>query len=232
MKKFTLLLFFVFSIALSAQETVVMNGKANDKDNKLVYTEVHTFTRLPGGEISAIKTVYTNAEGSVIASVDSNFSKDPFIPDTVFIDKRFNEKQELSYDKDKKIITMKITDSKGKIKTNTLPRTENMVSGQGFHNYILKHFDDSKSEIKFIVLPKMDYYSFYFERQASSIPGQRRFVLKISSWVLRALVKEIVVEYREKDKALMLFDGLTNIDSDKRDSQILKIEMSYPGEKK
>lgn len=209
-----------------------MNGKALDKDNKLIYTEVHTFTRLPGGEISAIKTVYTNAEGREIASVESDFSKDPFIPDTVFKDKRFNELQELSYDKDKKLITMKITDSKGKTKSNTLARTDNMVSGQGFHNYILKNFDAAKSDIKFIVLPKMDYYSFYFERQESKTPGQRRFVLKISSWVLRALVKEIVVEYREKDKALMLFEGLTNIDSDKRDSQILKIEMNYPGEKK
>ena len=231
MKNLFLIFFFlVFSKAVFALEDVVMKGEAFDKNNKLVYIETHQFKRLISGEITEIKTEYHNAFGKLIAEVSSDFSKDPFIPDTVFVDYRFKEKQELTYDKDSRVISLKFTDMKsGKIKTNEFKRTGNMVSGQGFHNYILKNFDEKKSDIKFIVLPKLDYYSFYFEQETPKAEGERRFVLKISNWVLRAIVKEIAVDYRIKDHSLLSFEGLTNIDSDTHDSQILKIKMSYPG---
>lgn len=232
MKKLGLLfLLLILSTLVNAQAltSVIMKGEAFDKKNKLIYIETHTFKKLVTGEITEIQTQYHNPEGKLIANVESSFIKDPFIPDTIFIDHRFNEKQELSLDKESQIVTMKITDLKsGKIKSNSLKRTSDMVSGQGFHNYILKHFDAKKSDIKFIVLPKLDYYSFYFEKASSAIAGQSKFVLKISNWVLRAIVKEIVVEYRDNYRSLMSFEGLTNIDSDSRDSQILKIKMSYP----
>ena len=224
------LLFMITGLTAFAQEQIIMKGEAFDKKNKLVYLETHNFKRLSTGEITEIKTTYNNASGKLIAEVESNFSKDPYIPDTTFIDHRFNERQELYYDKDTKTISMKITDlTTGKSKSNTLKRSDNMVSGQGFHNYILKNFDAPRADIKFIVLPKLDFYSFYFEQENSKTEGQKRFILKISNWVLRAIVKEIVVDYREKDRALLNFSGLTNIDSDQRDSQILNIKMSYPG---
>ncbi len=225
MKKILFLL--LLSTSLLAQEKAIMKGEAYDKKNQLVYFESHTMNRLPSGEITDIKTDYFNPSRKLIATVSSNFSKDPFIPDTIFQDFRFNEKQELIYNKETNLITMTITDLKNnKSSSSTLKRTENMVSGQGFHNYLLKHFDDEKAEIKFIVLPKKDYFSFYFEKEKSKTPGIRRFALKISTWVLRALVKEIVVEYRESDKSLVLFDGLTNIEDDNRESQVLRIQ--YP----
>ena len=231
MKVILLLLLSLFiSTASFAQEKLVMKGDAFNSKNKLVYVETHSYTKLPSGEITDINTKYHNPNGKLIAEVVSDFSKDPFVPDTIFNDYRFQEKQELTYNKDTKIITMKITDLKNnKSTSDTLKRTDNMVSGQGFHNYILKNFDKDKADIKFIVLPKMDYFSFYFQKEKAKTEGIRKFALKISSWVLRALVKEIVVEYRESDKSLVLFDGLTNIDDDNRGSQVLRIQMSYPG---
>ncbi|MBC7714374.1 MAG: hypothetical protein H7177_13600 [Rhizobacter sp.] len=224
-------LFVLFVTMSGFAETpvnVIMKGEATNSKGKLVYTESHTYKKLSSGEITEIQTKYHNAEGKLIAEVSADFTKDAFIPDTVFIDHRFSEKQELTYDKDSKMVTMKLTDKNGKVKTNTIARTDDMVSGSGFHNYILKHYDAKKSDIKFIVLPKLDYYSFFFQKEPSETTGQRKFVLKISSWVLRALVKEIVVEYRDADHVLMSFEGLTNIESDSHDSQILKIKLSYP----
>lgn len=228
---FSLLCLVFFNFTAIAQETVVMKGEAFNDENKLVYIETHTFKKLPSGEITDIKTTYHNAAGKLIAEVASIFTKDPFIPDTVFIDHRFNEKHELTYDKESKMINMKLTEmNSGKSKSNSIKRQDNMVSGQGFHNYILKNYDEKRSDIKFIVLPKLDYYSFYFEQAPSKTDGYRRFILKISNWVLRAIVKEIVVEYKTNTRSLMSFEGLTNIESDDKNSQILKIKMSYPGD--
>lgn len=230
-------LFFSFCLLLIstlavAQESVIMKGEAFDKNNKLVYMITHYLKRFPTGEITEKKTTYHNVAGKLIAETKSNFSKDPFIPDTIFIDYRFNEKQELSYNKDSRMISIKITDmNSGKTKTNDFKRADNMVSAQGLHNYILKNFNEKNADIKFIVLSKLDYYSFYFEQGPPQAPGQKRFILRIANWVLRTLAKEIVVDYREKDHALLSYEGLTNIDSDEHDSQILKIKMTYPGSK-
>lgn len=231
MIKITKLIFLFFlSSSVIAQETVTMRGEALNSENKLVYIENHTFKKKLNGEITDIKTIYQNASGKIIAEVSSTFAKDPFIPDTIFIDHRFNQKQELIYDSESKMINMKITEmNSGKSKTNSIKRQENMVSGQGFHNYILNNYDQKRSNIKFIVLPKLDYYSFYFEKVVSENEGLRFFVLKISNWLLQVIVKEIIVEYRDKDRSLISFEGLTNIDSDEKKSQILKIKMSYPG---
>lgn len=100
-----------------------MKGEAFNEDNKLVYIETHTFKKLPTGEITEIRTTYNNAAGKLIAEVESKFTKDPFIPDTVFIDHRFNEKQELIYDKDTQMINMKLTDmNTGKSKSNSIQK--------------------------------------------------------------------------------------------------------------
>jgi hypothetical protein len=222
----------LFNTNLFAQTQTVMKGEAFNDKNQLVYVETHIFKKLPTGEITELKTEYHNPAGKLIAEITSSFAKDPFVPDSVFTDYRFNEKQELVLVKESNEIIMTITDLKTKkFKTNKIKRTDNMVSGQGFHNYILKHFDDNRADIKFIVLPKLDYFSFYFQKVDAKKAGVRRFSLKISNFILRALVKEINVEYKEEDRSLLLFDGLTNIDSDDRKSQILKIKMSYVGAK-
>ena len=215
-----------------AQTQTIMKGEAFNAKNQLVYVETHTFKKLPSGEITELKTEYHNPSGKLIAEISSNFSKDLYVPDSVFTDYRFNEKQELLFVENSNEIIMTITDLKTKtFKTNKIKKTNNMVSGQGFHNYILKHFDDNRADIKFIVLPKLDYFSFYFQKTDSKKAGVRRFSMKISNFILRALVKEINVEYIEEDRSLLLFDGLTNIESDDRNSQILKIKMSYVGAK-
>jgi hypothetical protein len=218
------------SIVLAQEKDVIMKGEAFDKDNKLVYVETHHQKRLPTGEVTSVQTKYHNPTGKLIAEVSVNFSKDLFTPDTVFIDYRFNEKKELIYNVASKKISMKITNlTSGEVKNSEIERTDNMFTRQGFHNYILKHFNETQLDVKFIVLSKLDYYSFYLEQAPPMAEGQRRFILKISNWVLKAVIKEITVDYRIKDHALLTYEGITNIQTDNGDSQMLKIKMSYPG---
>lgn len=226
--KYVFLIILFFANNLFAEIiTAKYSGEAFDKNNQLIYKENHEITKNEKGESLKIKTTYFNPAGKKIAELISDFKNDPFIPETEFRDYRFSEQQILHYDVASQIINMKIIDLKtGKTKEKNLKREEAMVSGQGFHNYILKHFDSPQSEIKFIVLPKLDYYSFKFETLPSENPLERKFILKISNWILRALVQKIEVDYRISDKTLLKFDGLTNIESDKRDSQILTIK--YP----
>ncbi len=223
----SLLLMIVLSLTLNAQDEVLMNGTAVDKAGKLIYTEVHKMQRLPTGEIKKIKTSYFSPDKELIAEIDSDFSKDALIPDTVFIDHRFKQKQQLVLNTASNEITMSITDKNNKTKTKVLKREPMMVAGQGFHNLLMKNFDADKTAIKFIVLPKLDYYSFEMIKTTSPIKDARRFELKLSNWLLKKLVKEITVDYHIKNKNLLSFEGLTNVDSADGDTQDLKITYSY-----
>ncbi len=224
---FSLSILFV-SFSICAQPLVsTYSANAVDKNGNIQYTENYELTKNEKGESLKIKTTYLNLAGKKIAELESDFQNDPYIPETVFTDFRFNEKQTLHYDPKSKIIQMKLLDMKtGKFQEKKLKREDNMVSGQGFHNFILKNFELEKSDIKFIVLSKLDFFSFKLESSSSETPSNKRFVLKISNWLLRAMVQQITVDYRINDKTLLKFAGLTNIEADNRDSQILTIQ--YP----
>lgn len=220
-----------FMADLFASDILWGKGEAYDQNGKVVYVENHQYKRSPSGEILEVKTSYSYPDGRVFAELQSDFSKDPYVPDTLFIDHRFNEKRELSYDKEKKLINMKMTNVKtGEIKVNTLEKNDNMVSGQGIHNYVLHHYNLENREVKFVVLSKMDAYSFHMEKVKSLQEGHTAFALQLSNWVLRAIFKGINVVYRDKDRALLSFNGITHIESDTRALQFLTIKMSYPGE--
>ncbi len=225
--KIICVLFLVLLTSLHAQ-TITMKGEAVDKSGTLVYSELHTMDMKPNGELAKIKTKYFSPDKNLIAEISSDFSKDPVIPDTVFQDFRFNEKQELNLDPVNNKITLSITNLKNnETKSKTLTKMPNMVSGQGFHNYIIRNFNTPKSDIKFIVLPKLDYFSFTLVKTGSPIKDAERFELKMSNWLMRKLVKEITVDYHSKNKNLLVFTGLTNVDSANRETQDLKITYSY-----
>lgn len=228
--KFIALFFFFISAQIRAEQTDTLSIKysadAVDSKNTIQYKETHEVLKKETGEVILIQTKYHSPAGQLIAELESDFKLDPFIPETVFFDHRFKEKQELHLNIESKTIQLKITDLDGKVKEKTFPRKDNMVSGQGFHNYILKNFESKTSEIVFIVLPKLDYFSFQVEATPPAKETEKRFSLKISNWLLRAIVSKLTVDYRIQDKHLVRFDGLTNIESDKRESQILTI--NYP----
>ena len=224
------LLLITLSIFSNVQAgTIKRTGIAVNDKQEIVYTENQELTTNDKGESQFIKAQYYSPNKKLIAEITSDFKYDPYLPETVFHDYRFNEQQELHFDPLTQMITLKFIDSKNKEKQKIIKRENNMVAGQGFHNYIVNNFESKHLDIKFIVLPRLDYYSFQLDSSQGDNPNQKTFTLKISNWILRSIVQKITVDYRISDKTLLKFNGLTNIESDTSDSQILTI--TYPNEK-
>lgn len=231
--KFSLLFILFFSLQAFANSKgdVAYAIKANylDAHQKIIYVEDQVLKKNDRGECLFIKTTYSRPNGEIIATLTSDFSNDLFIPESEFIDFRFKQKQLVHLNLQTKEITLKLVDLKtGVIKEKTIKQVDGMVSGQGFNNYILNHFNEQSADIKFIVTSKLDYFNFKLNALPGDSPDERKFVLKLSNWFLRALVDKMTVDYRIKDKVLLRFSGLTNVETDDHNSQVLSVNFKVP----
>lgn len=227
-------LLMVLSIWVCQAQGLEFTGKAYDlKTNQLVYVEKQSVQSDENGFNTLIKTEYTRPSGEVFAKIQSDFKKDPFIPDVVFEDFRFSLRQEMTFDKEAKRIKILQTNTKTqKTTSKEIPLKPNMIAGQGFNNYILKNWDQlvaGKSlPLDFIVIAKQDFFSFELFRTPEKSKELLDISLKVKSVFLRAFVGTIETVYFHSDKRLKTFKGLSNLVDDKDQSLTVRIEYEYP----
>ncbi|AUN97585.1 hypothetical protein DOM21_13495 [Bacteriovorax stolpii] len=228
-KTLFILILLLVSTALLADE-ITIKGEAFDKDKKLIFIETQQVRRSPLGEWNEVLIKYTQTDGKLIAELKADFSKDLYVPETVLIDHRFNEKTEVHFDIHKQNIMIKTTNTKtGSINAKSFKYESTMVSALGLHNFIIKHYDTKEASVKLLIPEKTEAFTFNFEKEKGIIEGHSRFAFTVSSWVLRAILREIMMDYKDSDHTLVQYSGLTDIESDEHNSQNLTIKMSYHG---
>lgn len=218
-----ILLSLSFALSLKAE---TLEGIAKSKNGDFVYRELHTLVRDESNELESITTNYFKKDGSEFASMNSNFKKNKYVPDTIFIDRRFDEKittslinGEIEFNFFKKDVLTK---------TKKLKLDDQMVAGQGFDNFlrdkIIKPNEKSKS-VHFVVIPQADYFRFKISDLSGSDQSERQITIKPESFVIRMLVDEIKLTYTNAGRTLKRFQGISNLNNDKNQSQIVDIEL-------
>ncbi|MCR9206053.1 MAG: hypothetical protein NXH75_15830, partial [Halobacteriovoraceae bacterium] len=199
---------------------------------KLVYNEKH-IVEYKGNLVNKVITTYTDASGKEIAKLTSTFKENSQLPDTEFVDMR-NGYKETTTLKGKKY-EIQTTDTKGNTKTGKIKLDDNLVCGQGYHNYIIQKLDSfkvgEKRELKFIIPSMRDYFTFdltYLGALNKEKPDEVSFRLDITNWILSMFADKIQVTYSKKDKVLLYYDGLTNLKNAEDDQYDAKITFSFP----
>ena len=221
-----ILLFFCLSISLLAQDT--FSSIAYDKNGKIIYKEKHSVEK-ENGFIKKVTTDYFNSEDKKIAQLTSSFNGNLFLPDSYFKDLRSNYTEETKLEGEQYIVKTRVEGSK--VKTTKIKIKSNMVSGQGFHNFVLKNYEllgsGKKVEINFIIPSMRDYFGFEISSMPNEKPGQSIFRLEISNWLLSLIASEIKVTYEDTTKNLIIFNGLSNVKDDKGDQYNANIIYQY-----
>lgn len=219
-----LLLMFLLSNARAAE--YAFTGEARDQQGQVQYLENHQVKTDSGDLIAVVSTTYTKPDGTQIATLTSNFEKNKFVPESHFKDLRSGYEEITAFDGEK----LKVTVIKnGKSKTKLIKLKENSVMGQGYHNYVLSHFDKLKDKqtlgIDFIVASELT--SFSFNIISEGVVGERlKLKLELGSWFLGLFLGPLKVEY-DLQKRLQLFDGLTNVGGDDGKRRELVITFKY-----
>lgn len=235
MKKLTpILSLFLISSSLFAGPNSFLGKAISNKDQKVIYNEKHQ-VEYSGPLVNKVVTTYTDSTGKEIAKLTSIFKGNNQLPDTEFIDQR-NGYKEFTTLKDK-VYEIKTTDIKGKTKTGKVDIDENLVCGQGYHNFIIKNLDSfkvgEKRELKFIIPSMRDYFTFdltYLGPLDKSKPDEVSFRLDITNWILSMFADKIQVTYSKKNKTLLKYNGLTNLKDDKGDQYDATITYEFPQE--
>lgn len=224
MKK-CLLLTLIFTSHLSF--ALVVTGKAY-RDNKLIYIEKHYPSVLNDGSYKSLKTEYLNPKDLKFAEITSDFSVDAFVPNVSFKDDRFGLIETVTKEKSTQKIKIE-REIKQKKATEFLELKTSSILGQGFHNFIVKNFDNilkNDVDVYFIITSKAD--QFHFKMYLAKKMDKEIIIKgKIDSFFLRAFVKEIELTYSYPSKRLLKFKGLSNLDDENGNSQNVEILYEY-----
>ncbi len=201
--------------------------------DQVFYTEKLNVVDDEKGFNKSIETDYVKKDGRLFARMKSDFSKNRFVPDSVFEDLRFRKKQELVFNPETKKITIRNTDLvSGKTSEKILDYKENMIAAQGFNNFLLAHFDELNNgksiPVHFIVIGKMDDFKFNIFKIKNADSGRAVFGLNIQNLFFKLFVNEIQVEYDTKKLRLMVFKGLSNLLNDDEEALSVSIKYDYP----
>jgi len=206
-------------------------GKAYN-NNILIYTEKHNAKILNNKKYEELETSYRGPDDIEFAHIKSSFKKNDYVPDVFFQDLRNKRQEKISFDEIKKEIQIERSNGLNTTKKH-LPLFSNSILGQGFHNYIVSHFDqflakDDKSaqSVSFIITNPADQYNFTIKRE--KINDDYVWInVKPSNIFISAFVPTINLCYERKNMRLKTFRGLSNIDDLDGKSQEVVIEYQY-----
>lgn len=227
-KLFTLLLLTTLSAHAETLE-----GIAKNKSGEFLYRETHNLVRNKNGDLETIETRYSRKDGTEFASLKSDFKKNKYVPDTVFEDQRFSEK--IITNLVDQSVEFKFFKKDVLTKTKKIKLDDKMVLGQGFDNFlqdkIINGAEKSKS-VHFVVIPQADYFRFKISDETEKDKTEKIITIEPESFIVRAIIDKIKLTYTDSGKTLKRFQGISNLNSDKNESQIVDIELNLVAEKK
>lgn len=201
-----LYLTFALIIYTANAEVKYFTAHAIGKDGKPAYTEKHSMN-FSEERLIDVTTSYFDANNKLFAKLNSNLKKHAFLPDSSFEDLRTNYQEETFLDGQDYVIKIN-----GEVRKRIKVK-ENMISGQGFDNYLRQQMNQmavNESKVVSIVIPsRADFYDFSLTRIENDT-FTYYFELKITNWFLSLFANQIYVGYNT-NKDLTYFNGVSNI---------------------
>jgi hypothetical protein len=198
------------------------------KNKEFLYNEFHHIELDKDGNYQTLKTEYFDSSKNKIAYIESDFHLNRSIPNSHFWDYRQNVEEIIELDIDKKNINIEIKKNK-KQSIQKIKILDSMIMGQGFHHFIVDHFDEvlkSIVPIKIVLAQKNDYFNF---NVSSKMIDTNTVLIEVipNNFILKKIVDPIKLTYEKSTKRLMVFEGLSNLESPSGDNQYVIINYKY-----
>lgn len=223
------LLTFLFSLSLVAAEKNLYGKVYDQREEKILYHEVHRIVTDDKGFVQLIETRFLDNNLKEFGSLRSDFRKNLLVPNVELTDSRFKRKEKLSVAGDEAEIAVTVDGQTPRKKTVAIGADS--VGGQGLSNFILKHLDEllagKEKKIALIMMQIMDYFNFEAVR-INATPKEQVVSLKLvaSSFFMKAFAKPIAVKFDRETKTLTEYRGQSNLNNDKNEKQEVVIKYS------
>jgi hypothetical protein len=219
-------LLMVSSSASLAAEREVHWGEARNEQGELVYREKHSVTR-EGGRVITSLTEYYGPTGRLLATMESDYSRNLSMPTYVFEDLRRGYREGLRDENGEYIIFQKTKD--GDEETKAVTDTEDVFSCQGWHYYLVNNLAALEREnVELNLILPSELKAFPFEIQRVRSQGDRvEAVLKLDHWLFRYFAPTLKLVYDSKSKKLVEYRGISNILDSEGKRQDVRIVYRY-----
>lgn len=217
----------------AAERTINYRGTAMDEQGNVVYLESHREV-YDGDGLRSNDTRYLDAAGKEFASLDSQFTSYPYLPEYRFEDQRFGRRAGTRISGDQ-VETYGQTSAQEPLKKAAIKVEPNMVTGQGLHFYLRDHVEElvgneEETIVQFLVPMEGDHYPFRIRRLPSVKPGTVALRVEAGSWFLRLFAPDFDITYERDSRRLLRYEGPSNLLSDERKPQNVVITYSYEGD--
>lgn len=211
---------------IAYSETQVYLGEAY-KEKELVYKETHS-VEFQEKKLLTSRTEYTSSEGKLLAILTNNYEKSLSAPEHEMKDIVHKTTYGLRY-KGLLPVMYRLENGKEELKeVHHKDPSKLLVGGQGLHYYLVANMEEviqkKKIDMKFLIPGKLDSYDFYL-KLSKTTETEVVFDVEIDSWFLRLFAPGLKLVYDRKEKKLIRYSGLSNIQDEKK--KIMNIDLTY-----
>ena len=215
--------------------TRVFVGFATDVNHgRPSYAEEHEAS-YENGKPSRLTTTYRDELKNVIATRIVDFTQHAFTPDFRLENRRTGYVEGAErVDGGLRLYVRRATNEP--IEEKIISVSQPTVVDAGFNNFVQTYWDSlmtgRKLYLNFAVPSRLEYYGFRLYKEGETIFGGRRAVVvicDIDNFMLRFLVKPIVLTYDIETTRLLSYEGISNISDEKGDNYFVKIAFSPLG---
>ncbi|TGN17163.1 hypothetical protein EHS15_18495 [Leptospira idonii] len=234
---------FLFAIVLpsffplwSEKPTFEYSGKAYDlSSGKYLYSDNHS-EYFKNGIHRYSEIVYKNAEGKPFANKHIEFFPNAWAPSFVMEDFRdgYQEGAEVQ-DKSVRLFFKRKREDALEEKTY-VPRSPAVMDG-GFDHFVRSNWEKlsagERMSFRFLAPVQLDDYLFAVEKIKDDTWKERKALylkLEIDNFILKRLIKPILLVYDYKTKRILQYEGISNINDPNGKSLKVKIIYDYPKE--
>jgi len=229
------MLMMVLSLLHGPMTSRVFFGFATDmKQGKHLYAEEHEAS-YDNGRPTRLTTTYRDESRNIIATRIVDFSQHAFTPSFRLVNHRtgYVEGAERVNGSLRLYVRRAINEP---VEEKVISVSQPSVVDAGFNNFVQTYWDSlmtgKKLYLNFAVPSRLESYGFRLYKEGETTVGGRRAVVvicDIDNFVLRFLLKPIVLTYDMQTTRLLSYEGISNISDDKGDNYFVKIAFSPLG---
>ena len=221
-----LLAFLVLATTAEAASTSY-RGEARDADGALVYTEEHQVRSTQHGLADSV-TEYRAPDGTLIATLRSDYSRSLALPTYVFEDLRRDYREGLRWQEGAYVVFHQQGGEPEK--SAPLRTTDRVFSCQGWHYYLIENLallERERVTLELVLPSELRAFPF----AVRSLAADRQSVsaeLSLRHWLFRYFAPKMRLDYDRENRRLREYHGLSNLLSASGERQTVTIRYLYP----
>jgi len=229
MKFFVVLLLVLAAVSASAQYGIFTGYARDPQTGALLYVESHYVKDLGARNEQRIVLYRCSKQGPVFARKQLSYAQQRLAPEFRFEDGRLGYLEGLRREGANTEVYLR--EAAGSVERSArLTRGKAIVADAGFDEFVRENWSKLEAgeslRFYFLVPSRLDYLSFKVRKVGETrLDGELASVIQLNlSGVLGWFLSNIEVSYRQRDRALMRYAGVTNVRDLESGNVIAKID--------